>query len=110
MKKKQLRNITIVLCSLALLIVFSTTPLLSNLWCVITGRGYFIPKESSIFTFTALVMNEGSGEWWLYGEDTNNYYSVENDINLPYIVFSKKDASKCKLFLPTDYTTWHVEK
>ena len=103
-------GITIVLCSVALVIVFSTTPLLNNLWGLTTGRGYFIPKESSVFTFTPLKMNEGSGEWWLYGEDDDNYYSLENDKDLPYMVISKKDAAKCPHFIRTDHTTWRVEK
>lgn len=109
MKKKTMIGITLVLCCIALVIALSTTSLLTNLWGLTTGRGYFIPKESSVFTFTAVVMNEGSGEWWLYGEDADNYYSVENDKDLPYILISKKDAAKCPNFIRTDHRTWRME-
>jgi hypothetical protein len=44
------------------------TPAVFNLWSLATGRGFFVPTESSVFSFRVTKMNEGSGEWWLYGE------------------------------------------
>ena len=35
---------------------------------------YFIPRESNIFIFKATEWNDGSGDWWVYGEDSNYYY------------------------------------
>jgi len=46
-----------------------------NLWLIVTENYYKIPKESSIFTFEPTKMNEGSGGWWIYGEDNLNYYA-----------------------------------
>lgn len=100
---KKIIIITIILMSV--FIIFKT-PLICNLWNLLIGRGYFIPKESSILTFKPIVMNEGSGEWWLYGEDNNNYYSMENTNNTGYIFLSKKDAKKCEDFISTNYKTW----
>lgn len=84
------------------------TPLMGNLWCLLTGRGYIIPKESSLFTFKPLVMNEGSGEWWLYGEDNKNYYHFTGENVKPYQKISKNEANQCPGFVVTDYKTWNL--
>jgi len=63
--KKLIAGITIILCFL--LVTF--TSVLGNLFSILTENEYTIPKESSILTFEATKMNEGSGGWWLYGED-----------------------------------------
>ncbi len=106
--KKTAIGIAVMLAGISLL--GAGTPLLCNLWNVSTGRGYFIPEKSSVFSFTPLVMNEGSGEWWLYGEDRNNYYSLENDSGAAYIVFPKEDIKRCLGFISTDYRTWCINK
>ena len=80
---------------------------LTNVLGIIDDRGYIIPKESSIFSFRILVMNEGSGEWWIYGEDNNNYYFQGNhEYKTGYIVFPKSKVKFCKDFNQVDYATW----
>jgi len=105
---------TILISCIVLLIILAIfltthTPCAANIWCLLTGRGYSIPEESSVFTFRTLRMNDGSGEWWLYGEDTNNYYYFTGETSRPYIAFSKNEAIHCKGFEITDYTTWCTE-
>ena len=45
--------------------------------------------------------NYGSGEWWIYGEDRNNYYYAGVE---PYISMQK--ANQCENFNKSDYRTW----
>ena len=49
--------------------VFAAQTFLMNSWLLLTEYAYFIPAESSMWRFEATVMNPGSGEWWLYGQD-----------------------------------------
>ena len=83
------------------------TSLVSNLWNSMTGQGFIIPNESSLFTFEATKMNDGSGEWWLYGEDDNYYYSMEKaGVEKPYIIISKIRTEQIPNFNKHDYKTW----
>lgn len=84
------------------------TPLAGNLWDLLTGVGYEIPAESSVFSFRATVMNEGSGEWWMYGEDGRNFYGVPvNDAGTAkYLVFPREKAAGCRGFDAHDTATW----
>ncbi|WP_133797628.1 hypothetical protein [Prosthecobacter fusiformis] len=75
-----------------------------NLLGTLMDPGYIIPEESSVWTFTPSVMNSGSGDWWMYGEDSRHYY---HNIGLvEYAVFPRSEASKCKGFNPHDIETW----
>lgn len=81
------------------------TELFSNSWFVITGRGYFIPAESNILSFRPTKWNEGSGEWWLYGEDTKYYYGLNTDEGAAkYYKIPKTDTGEN--FSKYDYTSW----
>jgi hypothetical protein len=72
-----------------------------------TGQGFIIPSESSLFTFAATKMNDGSGEWWLYAEDNYYYYSMEKaGIDKPYIMISKSRTKGIPKFNKHDYKTW----
>ena len=82
------------------------TPLLGNVWSVTTGRGFIIPKESSIFAFRVTEMNSGSGEWWLYGEDAHHFYAQGDRTGVIYIAFPKSMVASCPSFRPLDWTTW----
>lgn len=111
--RRQMKKIFSVLC---LIVVFSvaiisvTTQIVPNLWGVVTGRGYAIPEESSVFAFKVTQMNEGSGEWWLYGEDDVNYYSMMEESNgKPYTFISKANAEGCVGFDKLNYVTWKCE-
>lgn len=76
-----------------------------NSWFIFTDSDYVIPKESKIFSFNPTVMNSGSGDWWIYGEDSNYYYYFTGN-DIAYIKRSKKSAKKCDGFNPHDYHTW----
>jgi hypothetical protein len=81
------------------------TPFVENAWGLAAARGFAIPKESSIFTFRVTRMNDGSGEWWLYGEDFRNFYGVP-DANVAYFVFPRAKVAQCPGFDPRDTSTW----
>jgi hypothetical protein len=83
----------------------------SNAWCLLACSGYEIPKESSIFTFRETQdNNEGSGEYWLYGEDDENYYAnfsyPESDADYTVLKKGTEPAGFNKL----DIDTWGVRK
>lgn len=82
---------------------------ISNKILLVTNSGYYIPKESSIHTFKQLQVNEGSGEYWIYGEDDKNYYyageGVEG-VGEVYVLISKEQTQNCPDFKVLDYGTW----
>ncbi|SHN57169.1 hypothetical protein SAMN02745728_00877 [Desulfovibrio litoralis DSM 11393] len=95
-------------------IVFGTT-LVLNSCRLIVDRGYFIPNDSSIFTFKPTVENNGSGEWWIYGEDYTYYYAypeVDDYMNYDYagvelnIYIKIRKINNCPNFNKEDYKTW----
>jgi hypothetical protein len=76
-----------------------------NLWGLLIDSEYFVPSGSTIFTFRPAVMNPGSGDWWLYGEDNRYYYYFEDDMKV-----SKQAARTCQGFLKDDMSTWCSSK
>ncbi|MDR1072075.1 MAG: hypothetical protein LBL45_00140 [Treponema sp.] len=86
---------------ISVLILLFCTELVHNVGRLIISRGYFIPNESSIFTFSPILENVGSGEWWIYGEDNNNYYYAAVT---PYIIIKKNN--QCINFDKLNYRTW----
>ncbi len=81
------------------------TPTLGNLWSLATGRGFFVPVESSVFTFRVTEENHGSGEWWLYGEDRRTFFALHPK-EAVYLVQSRSEALACNGFAPLDQSTW----
>jgi hypothetical protein len=105
---KRLKFLFITLFALFVIII-ANTELLSNIWFTSTGRGFIIPKESSYFTFTPTKMNQGSGEWWLYGEDENYFYATENSTSdKDYVLLSKEKGLKIEGFDKFDVKTWKI--
>jgi len=82
------------------------TPLAVNLWFTLTDPVYLIPDESSLFSFKPAVMNSGSGDWWIYGEDTRFYYYFSGDQPVPYLKCSKGEAENCPGFRHDDVSSW----
>jgi len=70
------------------------TGFFGNLWCVFTCRGYRIPDDSSLFTFRVTQWNDGSGEWWNYGQDGRYYYVLIGADYPPYYAKIAKAASR----------------
>lgn len=96
--QKHVLSVFVVLILLILLLVYF--PIGGNIWNVITSRGYVIPKGSSIFTFKPTLMNAGSGEWWVYGEDKKYYYYQDGS------KFLKIKAINCIDFNALTIETW----
>ena len=86
---------------LLLLYVVLCTNFFSNIGSLIVSRGYFIPEESSLFTFRVTLENTGNGEYWLYGEDDAFYYYAGV---MPYAVMAKDVP--CPGLDKLDYRTW----
>ncbi len=51
-------------------------------------------------------MNQGSGEWWVYGEDVNFFYYFTGEGETSYQKIAKSEAAKCNAFDPLNYETW----
>ena len=60
---------------------------------------------SDVLWFNPTVMNEGSGDWWIYGEDHRYYYFI-GDGRGRYKMFPKERAQSCQGFDPTRSDTW----
>lgn len=99
------RNVVAFIAILAIAPLAVTTPVAGNLWSLATNRGYFIPPESSLFSFRVTKENDGSGEWWLYGEDDHQLFAAD-PVEPFYISASRAVQARCPQFKPDDATTW----
>lgn len=104
-----MKKLILTLLIIFFVILFAHLPVGTNIWHIFTGNGFIIPNESSIFTFRITIMNEGSGEWWLYGQDVEFYYHFIGKTEVPYIKISKEESKKCKGFLANNYKTWCIK-
>ncbi len=86
--------------------ILAATPSATNAWLLITEPAYVIPDESSLWRFAPTMMNDGSGHWWIYGEDDRNYYHFTGSAEATYIVLPKTEAATCAGFDSTDLRTW----
>ena len=82
------------------------THFLSNSWNLFTDCQYFIPNESTIFSFRPTKMNEGSGGWWLYGEDKQYYYGLNVEPGSQPEYFKQKKGEEPSNFDCINYKTW----
>ncbi|WP_433816339.1 hypothetical protein [Flavobacterium johnsoniae] len=82
------------------------TSIFGNAFSLIIEKEYFIPKQSSIFTFNETIGNEGSSDVWRYGEDYSNYYYNLSTFDNDVLFFPKKNVNNCPGFNPEDVTTW----
>ncbi len=78
------------------------TPAISNLYAISMEKEYKIPFQSSVFTFNPTKMNEGSGDWWVYGEDKHYFYANTQPIKS----IDKTNTKQNPHFNPWDHTTW----
>jgi len=76
----------------------------SNGFSALTSKTFYIPAESSFMSFKVTRPNQGSGEWWLYGEDNTNYYALSDQDHYTYLVL-RKDAAGPEVD-PLDKSTW----
>lgn len=80
------------------------TNFISNCAMLLMDRVNFIPKKSSIFSFSPYKINQGSSSYWLYGEDDENYYHFTYNTSTQYQYISK--TNDCPDFERGDITTW----
>ncbi|OBB48327.1 hypothetical protein [Mycobacterium sp. 852002-51961_SCH5331710] len=108
MTRHRVRVLTILaaLVAAAGVVVIAATPIASNAWFAVTEPAYVIPAESSPWRFTPIQMNDGSGDWWVYGQDDRNYYYFTGSGEPPYVVFPKAQATDCRGFRRDDHRTW----
>jgi hypothetical protein len=105
-----LRGATIVVIAFAggALALALCTELFRNSWQLLTdggAGGFFVPAESSIFSFRETQSNPGSGGWWILGEDRASFYAVEPE-GPGYLVFPKVAVASCPGFNPMDSASW----
>lgn len=105
-KKSSKRKWIIHLILLTIAIPLFCTSIFGNLFSLIIEKEYFIPEQSSIFTFNETVGNEGSSDVWRYGEDYSNYYFNLSTFDNAVLFFPKKNIHNCPGFNPEDVTTW----
>lgn len=98
------KTIALIVSIFLFLLVSTFTYSISNLWMLITDNSNYIPKESNIFQFTPIQIDEGSGGYWRYGKDSLNYYYFsETEDNIYYQIAIKNN---CVNFNPTNFQTW----
>lgn len=98
-----------ILISFLLFILFYAlfiSPFLINSWGYIIDKNYHIPKESNLFIFNATVMQNGSSDAWIYGEDFNNYYYNGGLKSEDIISISKENMKSCPNFNSLNVNTW----
>lgn len=94
-----------ILLVLFLLLLFSSS-FLANVWGCLIDSNYYIPKQSNLFIFNTTVMQNGSSDAWIYGEDYNNYYYNSGLTKEKIISLSKEEAKKCPNFNALNSKTW----
>ncbi len=75
----------------------------SNALMMLMDRINFISSESSIFSFEPYEINEGSSNYWIYGEDGENYYYFSYEPAAPYVFIPKSNT--CPSFDRLDHAT-----
>jgi hypothetical protein len=54
-----------------------------------------------------IEMNNGSGEWWIYGQDYRYYYYAGDGVGKHrYRFIHGSKANECRGFVVTDFSTW----
>ncbi|SET20193.1 hypothetical protein [Thorsellia anophelis] len=86
----------------ALIFIFYQVMQIICLLLIIDGN--FIPERSNILFFEPTVIDEGSGGYWIYGEDNANYYYFLNDAENTYMFIKKNN--NCINFDKQNFNTW----
>ncbi|MFH7013003.1 hypothetical protein ACHRV5_14130 [Flavobacterium sp. FlaQc-52] len=88
------------------LYLFFTSTFLENLWGCLIDPNYYIPKQSNVFVFNSIVMENGSSDAWIYGEDDTNYYYNAGIKKEEIIAISKEQSKKCLDFNVQNINSW----
>jgi hypothetical protein len=105
-KRNSGRKWILSLIVLTAVIALFCTDIFGNILMLVIEKEYFIPKQSSIFTFNETVHNDGSSDVWRYGEDASNYYFNLSTLNNDVLFFPKKNIDNCPGFNQEDISTW----
>ena len=107
-----MRTRTIIKTTLIILIciIILFTEVVDNSWFLLTDNVYFIPAESNIFIFKVTQMNDGSGDWWLYGEDNKYYYGLNIDEGYDPKYYKLDKGKETANFDKFDYNTWGIKE
>jgi hypothetical protein len=81
------------------------TPLGGNLWFLLREELYLIPESSTVFTFRPTALNEGPGDFWVYGEDSRRFYHFGGEPDTLRSVLRVQSAD-IEGFDPLDVRTW----
>lgn len=92
------------LLAIALLGLLLFTQLVNNTLMLLMDRSNFIPAEASIFSLEPYLINEGSSAYWLYAEDSINYYHFTYEHGRKYVIMNK--SLNCPNFNKNDVRTW----
>ena len=86
-----------------ILLLFNSRNFFFNI-SFLSEEGFFIPHESSLFSFQSTEWNTGSGEWWNYGEDSKYYYGLYDPYYMTY--YKLRKGNEPPGFDKSDYETW----
>lgn len=109
MKRKKGCYFILILGTIMITSVFTIEPIaitLGNSISLLLRKGYFIPEESKIYRFIETKSDQGSSEYWLYGEDDNFYFYTGKCDIYQYGYIKREDAHTNPNFNKHDYTTW----
>lgn len=98
------KRTTLALIIIALLPLILLTRIFSNSLMLLMDRENFIPSEASVFTLNPYVINEGSSSYWLYAEDSRNYYYFSHEPGREYLIMSKDQP--CPSLKRDNFKTW----
>ncbi|MFV0306107.1 MAG: hypothetical protein ACK5IC_11580 [Moheibacter sp.] len=101
----KIRIYLLVVIFIILFYIMAFTHFTSNIFNLLIDKNYFIPEESNVFKFKPTKMNEGSGDWWLYGEDNIYYYALNIKDSTPRYHKLKKGFEP-KDFDKFNYASW----
>lgn len=99
--RRKLIKLSVAILAVAL---FSLTNVFPNALMMLMDGVNFIPSESSTFSFKPYEINQGSSNYWIYGEDGKNYYYFSYEPAAPYVFIRKSNA--CPSFDRLDHATW----
>ncbi|MBI3215422.1 MAG: hypothetical protein HYZ38_16465 [Mycobacterium sp.] len=81
------------------------TNIVSNTWLLLVEPANHIPRESSVWEFEPTVVNDGSANYWIYGQDHANFYYF-TDAQGGHVTMSRSAAARCPGFVPDNHDTW----
>jgi len=104
---KRITKLAVPISCFLLVALGAFTHVLGNLYWRLTDgdSGFFVPQESSVFTFQWTENSGGNALFWVRGEDWSNFY-ILHGTESAYLVFPKAAVAKCAGFDPANLRTW----